>query len=184
MRLALIAHPSFPNESGSRIYVDAERSPSDTLKLHYFLEEKIENLIVAPVRASRRTDALWQHTCFEAFLRIVPGTAYYEFNLSPSTEWAAYRFTGYRTGMAAANILPPRIDVQASEGRLELSAQLDLTGLAGIVPDGEWQIALSAVIEASGGNKSYWALKHPAGKPDFHHADGFACRLAPSQAEA
>jgi hypothetical protein len=34
------------------------------------------------------------------------------------------------------------------------------------------------VIEDIGGGRSYWALAHPAGKPDFHHADGFTIELA------
>jgi hypothetical protein len=37
---------------------------------------------------------------------------------------------------------------------------------------------LSAVIEAADGTISYWALKHPSDRPDFHHADSFAIQLA------
>jgi hypothetical protein len=37
---------------------------------------------------------------------------------------------------------------------------------------------VSAVIEENSGAKSYWALKHPPGKPDFHHADGFDLTLS------
>jgi hypothetical protein len=33
------------------------------------------------------------------------------------------------------------------------------------------------VIEETSGGKSYWALAHPPGKPDFHHADGFVYEL-------
>ena len=36
------------------------------------------------------------------------------------------------------------------------------------------RLGLAAVIEASDGTRSYWALRHPAGQPDFHHADAFA----------
>ena len=32
---------------------------------------------------------------------------------------------------------------------------------------------------AACGGISYWALAHPPGKPDFHHADGFALELSP-----
>ena len=39
-------------------------------------------------------------------------------------------------------------------------------------------IALSAVVEQSNGSLSYWALKHPPGRPDFHHADGYVLELA------
>lgn len=31
------------------------------------------------------------------------------------------------------------------------------------------RLALCAVIEASDGSLSYWALAHPADRPDFHH---------------
>jgi len=33
------------------------------------------------------------------------------------------------------------------------------------------------VIEETSGRLSYWALAHPSGKPDFHHADCFACEI-------
>ena len=41
-----------------------------------------------------------------------------------------------------------------------------------------WRLGLSAVIEETNGDTSYWALAHPAGKADFHHADCFAYELA------
>ena len=34
------------------------------------------------------------------------------------------------------------------------------------------RVSITAVIEEKGGRKSYWALAHPPGRPDFHHADG------------
>src|ERR671928_5206 len=33
------------------------------------------------------------------------------------------------------------------------------------------RVAVSAVIEDASGVLSYWALKHPSDKPDFHHPD-------------
>jgi hypothetical protein len=33
------------------------------------------------------------------------------------------------------------------------------------------------VIEEKSGLLSYWALKHPPGKPDFHHPDAFALEV-------
>jgi hypothetical protein len=35
------------------------------------------------------------------------------------------------------------------------------------------RLGLSALIEDSDGGKSFWALAHPPGAPDFHHADNF-----------
>ena len=42
----------------------------------------------------------------------------------------------------------------------------------------DWRLGLSAVIEEKDGGTSWWALAHPPGKPDFHHDDCFAARLA------
>jgi hypothetical protein len=34
------------------------------------------------------------------------------------------------------------------------------------------------VIEEGDGVLSYWALRHPAARPDFHHPEGFALEIA------
>jgi hypothetical protein len=39
-------------------------------------------------------------------------------------------------------------------------------------------LGLSAVVEEENGTLSYWALKHPRDKPDFHCPDGFVFELA------
>lgn len=57
-----------------------------------------------------------------------------------------------------------------------LSATLDLDRL-GLPADAPWRLGLSAVIEETSGAKSYWALAHAPGKPDFHHPDAFALDL-------
>jgi hypothetical protein len=78
----------------------------------------------------------------------------------------------------AREIDPPRIEVKASNTRFELRATAALDSLPGLPADAAWTLALSAVIEEMNGNKSYWALAHPQGAPDFHHADCFALELA------
>ena len=124
--------------------------------------------------AAARADELWRNTCFEAFVRTSPGAGYYELNFAPSTQWAAYRFSGYRSGMrVATEISAPRIETQSSPECYMLRAFLALDRLPGLPPDAGWRLGLSAVIEETSGRKSYWALMHPAGKPDFHDADSF-----------
>jgi hypothetical protein len=59
-----------------------------------------------------------------------------------------------------------------------------LDRLPRIQPHAALRVALSAVIEEEGGMLSYWALKHPPGKPDFHHPDAFALELEPPDGEA
>ena len=109
------------------------------------------------------------------------GAEYYEFNFAPSTQWAAYRFSDYRSGMRAAaeiGVLP--IETRSSPDCYTLQATLDLDRLPDLPRDALWRLGLSAVIEDMSGRKSYWALAHPSGKPDFHHADGFAYEFSPA----
>ena len=64
------------------------------------------------------------------FVTASPGDAYYEFNFAPSTQWAAYRFSGYRSGMRVAmRGGAPLIEVQRERGALQLQASLDLDRL-------------------------------------------------------
>ena len=42
---------------------------------------------------------------------------------------------------------------------------------------GKLKLGLSAVIEGADGGLSYWALRHPPGKPDFHHPEAFVLEL-------
>ena len=49
--------------------------------------------------------------------------------------------------------------------------------LSGMHPRVALTLALSVVVEDEQGMLSYWALKHPAGKADFHHPDSFALEL-------
>jgi hypothetical protein len=43
------------------------------------------------------------------------------------------------------------------------------------------RVAASAVVEEANSGLSYWALAHPAAKPDFHHADAFVLSVARSE---
>lgn len=102
------------------------------------------------------------------------GNAYREFNLSPSGSWAAYDFTGYRKGMTDYEpSAMPDIRVTMRESMLTMDVMLSDADVAGEGPMG-----LSAVIEESGGHKSFWALAHHGQKPDFHDPACFAVPLA------
>ena len=125
-----------------------------------------------------RTDELWKRTCFEAFVLPETGEAYAEFNIAPSTKWAAYRFDRYREGMRdAGEIAPLSVDVAATDTHLTLNVAFDLAVLPGFDVAADWRLGLTAVIEEASGRVSYWALTHPLPKPEFHNADGFTGRL-------
>ncbi len=178
MRLTLKLHPDSRCAAANGIGVEVLRLPNGTVELSYQVTGKIGDLRIPPIASPTRRDELWRHTCFEVFIRGPAGPAYYELNFSPSTEWAAYRFSGYRGGMSVAReIAPPRIEVVADAAALKLRATLDLGGLMDMPRDAAWQLGVSAVVEATSGGLSYWALRHPPGKADFHHPDCFALSL-------
>ena len=180
MRLELKPHPYSLCAAVTRIEVEVARPRAENLVLSYVVTGRIGDLRLSPVTAPARADELWRHTCFEAFVRPVPGEAYYEFNFAPSTLWAAYCFDGYRSGMRVATETgAARIDVQSAPERYALQASLDVSGLP---RDARWRLCLSTVIEETSGRKSYWALAHAPGQPDFHHFDCFACELPAASA--
>ena len=131
-----------------------------------------------------RTDELWRTTCFEAFIRPRGSEAYFELNLSPSGDWASYRFDAYRTGMREAKIIGhPDADVW-TEGEIRMQdAMFDIAAEPELDIGKDWDIGLSAVIEEIDGTKSYWALAHALGPPDFHNSACFAHHLPPFEFE-
>ena len=180
MRRFLTRHPSSRCFAAAKIEVEIARPSAEGLVLTYTVTGKTSDILIPPVTTAVRSDELWRHTCFEAFVRVPSVAEYYEFNFAPSSEWAAYRFTSYRTGCVAAEIPTVQIEVQSSADTYALQASLGLGGLSGLPASTLWRLGLSAVIEDTSGRKSYWALAHPPGTPDFHHADCFAHELSAS----
>ena len=127
MRQTLKLHPDTLCSTVTYIEVDVMRPCAGCLLLSYLVNGSIGDLRIPAAVAAARTDELWRHTCFEAFVRTSPGPAYYEFNFAPSTQWAAYRFDSYRSGMRiATEISAPRIDVQSSRTCYRLQASLEM----------------------------------------------------------
>jgi hypothetical protein len=150
------------------IEVEIARPDLNRLTLRYRLTGDLGQIVYPPPAAPARADNLWRHTCFEAFIGL-PAGGYLEYNLAPSRQWAAYRFDGYRHGIRPAEVADPHIAI-AAQGGLILTAEID------IPPDAD-RLGLAAVIEARNGTKSYWAIAHAPGHPDFHHRDCFALEL-------
>lgn len=176
MRLALTCHPDTPCAAVQGIDVDVQRR-DNVLFLYYGVVGEVAKVVLPAWIGDQRTDGLWKRTCFEAFVRVADNPAYVELNFAPTGQWASYRFEGYRAGMRAADdVHAHTLEMFERDERYELSAAADLHALGQATP---WRVALSAVIEETSGAKSYWALAHPPGKPDFHHADSFAYELQP-----
>jgi len=179
MHQALRLHPDSRCAATTRVDVEVMRPCAGTLVLTYRVNGKISDLRLLPMSAALRTDGLWRHTCFEAFVGTAAGATYYEFNFAPSTQWAAYRFSSYRSEMrVATEVSAPRIEVQTGLECYTLQVSLKLDGLSGLPRDVGWRLGLAAVTEDTCGRQSYWALAHPPGKADFHHFDCFAHELS------
>lgn len=180
MRLPLRLHPDSASLAVAHVEVEIARPHANGLVLTYLVIGKITDIRLPPMVGPIRSDNLWRCTCFEAFVRAASGTEYYEFNFSPSNQWAAYRFSDYRAGMCAATeIDAPAIQSQSCPDRYTLQTSLELDQLCGLQHTMVWYLGLCALIDDKGGGRSYWALAHPPGKPDFHHGDGFAHELCP-----
>jgi hypothetical protein len=175
---ALICHPGAA--PAARLELSAEIGPTATgVRVRYRLCGELERVAVPARVPSRRADRLWERTCFEAFIAPEGRAHYVELNVSPSTEWAAYVFDGYRHGMRPLPLpSAPTIAVLEEPGELRVTADLDFSGIEDA--PWPWRVGLCAVIVDRAGGLSYWALRHPAAKPDFHDAAGFSWRLTGS----
>lgn len=172
-RVELVCHSDTPAASIRSVAVELCMTDVDDVLLTFSISPADALAVPDPVSPAR-ADGLWQRTCCELFLNPEGSEGYFEFNLSPSGQWAAYAFDGYRLGMRDLALpVAPHIAVEQQGDALRLQADVDLTA----IPPGRLCINLTAVIEETDGTKSYWALAHPSEKPDFHHPDGFVLEL-------
>ncbi|CAN5160214.1 hypothetical protein BH10PSE1_BH10PSE1_03250 [soil metagenome] len=167
MLAVLRPFPNSPNGPIERIEVQLIRE-GGVLWLRYTAMGDMNGVAWPDEAPQARTDDLWRHTCFEAFVGGPDG--YREYNLAPSRRWASYDFDGYRSGMREAAEIVTIEPLDLAFDQLAIEARIELPFEGG-------NIGLSAVIEDIGGNKTYWALAHPSDKPDFHHPDSFTLVL-------
>jgi hypothetical protein len=176
--LGLHPHSATPCALVHRLDARAQRVGETILELRYVVEGEIDRLRIPIPDAPRRTGGLWRHTCFEAFVVEEGRLAYHEFNFAPSSAWAMYAFNAYRNGMRdIETAVAPIISIRRERGQLTLDVVVDLAPLPSLRDSAALRLGLAAVIEDAEGGLSYWALRHPAEKPDFHHAAGFALAL-------
>lgn len=179
MQLNLVPNPLTPPANPpfkvwATIDYAAKLGPVATANIWFGIGAPADRLVIPETAEPERTDELWTTTCFEAFLKSAGSDSYREWNFAPSGNWAAYDFTGYRDGMSKPAIAPPPyIRMEDNFTWWALGATIAANSAT------PWQLGLSAVLEEKDGTKSYWAIAHPGGdKPDFHHSDCFAAKLA------
>jgi hypothetical protein len=176
-QFSLIPHPDYPPKGVQSVTVRVGCNEIGLVDLEYSVDSTAK-LVIPDWQPGARADELWQTTCFELFLKRPDAEGYLEFNFSPSGKWAGYEFDGYRTGMRNSAAEDPDIMVFQEPGFF-----LEAEPWPSELVSGRAYIGLSAMIVELDGTRSFWALRHPPGKPDFHHPDCFALELpAPSAA--
>jgi len=142
------------------------------IKIRFSLTGNLQHIKFDSIMAGgKRTDNLWQKTCFELFIKTVGSLNYWEYNLSPSCNWAIYGFADYRDGKfdeLSVDTLPISVNVQANVLSLEsyLPLPQPLIGQ-------KLKIGLSSVVQDKNGDIYYYALKHLKEQADFHDENSF-----------
>lgn len=183
----LISHPAAPAGISLAITASVECATAhagEGWRLRYEVRGDLLALRIPEPASPGAADGLWQHTCFEAFLAERGAAAYQEFNFSPSGQWASYRFGAERVrdtaaeSASAAKCLPrPSVVWHRTPEAFVLEAWLPLLALHASGSGQPLDLSLTAVIETRDQTLSYWALRHPGTKPDFHHRQGFALQI-------
>ncbi len=174
----LSPHPQTPCPLVRALEVRLLRPTATVVRAQFVVTGEVHGLAIPAVAAPARTDGLWRHTCCELFLRRAGSPNYFEFNLAPSSQWAAYAFASYRHDMNPVVLeREPTIVTEFARDTWQLDAELHLPRELAGEPAGELAVACTMVVETAATALSYWALAHAPGPPDFHHETGFVLRL-------
>lgn len=148
----------------------------DSIDISFQLTGSLENILFDPPQENhKRTDNLWQKTCFELFVKNDIDSNYWEYNLSPSGNWAIYAFESYRKGkFDELSIQGIPITTRQETNQFTLNSYITL-------PDKlsrqNLKIGLTTVVQDTNGDIYYYALKHTEKQPDFHVADSFTINI-------
>ncbi|MEW6673936.1 MAG: DOMON-like domain-containing protein [Thermodesulfobacteriota bacterium] len=143
------------------------------LQVDFRLQGDLDSIAIPlpAVRPARR-DRLWENTCLECFVALEASPAYWEFNLSPSGDWNAYRFDDYRRGMREEKALPELIvTLRREPNLLSLGCRISLECLG--LDRQNLAMGLAAVVRSGDGRNTCWAAVHTGPKPDFHRREAF-----------
>ena len=172
---SLISYPA-PNPPAIEITGIATRQ-EDHLSIHYDVRGDVEIIHFPAFATPARKDDLWKATCFEFFLTIPDLPEYWEFNMSPSSEWNVYRMDAYRRigfrEETAISQLP--FDFRKDNNGYTFDVSVDMSPI--IQSEQNIQIGITAIIQTKDGDETYWALVHPGKQADFHLRESFILEI-------
>jgi hypothetical protein len=186
MRKTLL--PFAPTPHPLKFEVDFQIS-ANQLTIAYYLTGATNHILFLDQSPSQsdRADELWKSTCFEWFLKSSHSKKYWEFNVAPTGRWNFYELDDYRTNLQrSALIETPRFSAHQRPDAMnsyQFKVEANLKNLFEkgneLVKNGRF--AVTSVIQWISGEVSYFSLKHPSNKPDFHSNDGFTISLSEEQ---
>jgi hypothetical protein len=118
---------------------------------------------------------LWKHTCFELFLSEPNHREYWEYNFSPTGQWAIYAFQDYRQPATLSATYTPMIEPPHYSDR-KFTLQVRFTPEPPLI-NTPLNIGIATIIESLDGQFDYYALRHCGNKPDFHLPESFILQL-------
>ena len=147
------------------------------LNIQYCLQGNLSQVVIPKINSlPSRQYCLWEHTCFEFFLKSQTTTEYWEFNLAPNQNWNVFHLSNYRENLTEEtkiDTLPFEVSKQIEA--LKINLELDLNKI--VSWDLGLNIAIASVIETKDSGLSYWSLTHPEPEADFHHPDSFIINI-------
>lgn len=172
---SLVPHPAFAPGTVEKVTVRWGGVGNHQVMLRFRVDGS-EDLVVPQPNGNGRCDDLWKSTCCELFLAL-PDGRYREFNFSPTGQWAAYEFKGYRTRRSDFEpVIRPIISCDVGRRVFTLTVFLDKGEFKGVE-----RVSLCAVVEERRRRMSYWAARHLDLQPDFHNPACFVLPALPAR---
>ncbi|MGD8568561.1 MAG: DOMON-like domain-containing protein [Gammaproteobacteria bacterium] len=158
-----------------RLSIDA-----GTASIQYLMSGDIANVKFPPVAPQpQRRENLWQTTCFELFVSATDSKEYWEYNLSPSHDWAVFHFSDYRQNKSD-DLATPDLTIttqRTNNKRFDLGCTIELPQA---VKSHKMELGVSAVVQNIHDQLYYYALIHCKKTADFHHRDSFIIGVEPA----
>jgi hypothetical protein len=150
------------------------------LSIRYVVNGEIENILLPALANPTRKHDLWKATCFEFFAAIKEQPGYWEFNLSPSSDWNVYAMDAYRQVNMREEIAFPQLpfEFKKTSEQYSLNISIDLNSI--LQPEQSLQIGITTIIQNKDGTESHWALAHPGAptaQADFYLRESFVIEL-------
>jgi|GEM_PF-319639 len=157
------------------------------LHFAFQLEGDLTSLDVPLSQVSKsrsQKDELWKATCFEIFLSRPGDLSYFEFNFSPTGDFAVYTFDDYRSDMQPLKqLVQPKFKFERGSDFYRITGAIgdahDDPRFKLLLAEPKLEASMTAVIKPlpGQGETTFWALSHAGKKADFHLRSSFGLSL-------